>query len=151
MLEKIKHLASIATDKYIVIAFEKAVITDKPDKKESGFYITALDRNNSADAKDVYSRGEKIEDITGCIELSSLAQNSGTVTWVFSESTRNHGYRLCFGLYFKPGDYRTCEDKNGYDRMGRISIEYFNDGKSLILWDEQDPCGCGSRGVYEAH
>jgi hypothetical protein len=153
MLETVKHLGSITTDKYIVITFEKVVISDKPDEKDSGFYITALDRNNSADTKDVYSnsRAEKIENTTGCIELSSLAENKGAVTWVFSEHTRNGGYRLCFGLYFKPGDFRTCKDNNSFGRVRSISIEYFNDGRSIICWDEQDPCGCGSSIHTDAH
>jgi hypothetical protein len=29
MLEAVKHLGSIATDKYIVVAFEKTIISDK--------------------------------------------------------------------------------------------------------------------------
>lgn len=151
MYDAIKHLASISTEKHIVVAFEKITIGDKPEEKKSGFYIAALDRSNSKDTADLYTRGDKIQDTTGCIEISSLAQNNGTVTWVFSELTRNKGYRLCFGLYFEPGRFQTCSDNESSGRIGKIFIEYFADGTSLILWDEQDPCGCGSQGRIEAH
>ncbi|MGH9963824.1 MAG: hypothetical protein ACRD5E_03210 [Nitrososphaeraceae archaeon] len=151
MLDTIRHLTSISTEKHIVIAFEKITIGDRPEEKKSGFYIAALDRANSKDTKDLYARADRIQDTTGCIGVSSLAQNNGIVTWVFSELTRNKGYRLCFGLYFEPGKFQTCSDRESYGKIEKISIEYFADGTSLILWDEQDPCGCGSRGVYEAH
>jgi hypothetical protein len=151
MLEAVKHLGSIATDKYIVVAFEKTIISDKTDEKDSGFYITALNRDRSDYVEDIYSRGEKIENTTGCIELASLAENKGVTTWVFSERTRDRGYRLCFGLYFEPHKFRTCENNSCDGRVGSISVEYFNDDKSIIFWDEQDPCGCGSRGRNKAH
>ena len=81
MLERVKHLGSIATDKYIVIAIEKAVISDKADEQDSGFYITALDRNNSEDTKDVSSRAEKIEKTTGMILLQMKSSDGISELW----------------------------------------------------------------------
>jgi hypothetical protein len=151
-MQKIKNLASITTEKYIVVAYEK-MSYDENGNKQGGFYMAAIDRKvaKAEDLPEVYNKAEKIQDTKGCIERVSLFLHKGIVFWAFYESgAAQWRHRLCYGVYNEPNNFRTCTDQECQGKVTSITVGGLDNG-AVMFWSEESECDNLYMGYQRAH
>jgi hypothetical protein len=151
-MQRIRNISSVTTEKYIVVAYEKMTY-DQNGKKESGFYMAAIDKKVSKgeNLQKVYNNAEKIQDTQGCIERVSLSLHKGIVFWAFYESgAAQWRHRLCYGVYNEPGNFRTCTDQECQGKVTSITVGGLENG-AVMFWGEESECDCQDTGHQNVH
>jgi hypothetical protein len=152
IMQRIRHVVCVTTDTYIAVGYEKTNF-DEGGNKEGGFYIAAIDRkvSKAEQLPDVYDKGEKIQDTKGCIERVSLFLHKGTVFWAFYErDAARWRHRLCYGVYNKPGDFRTCTDQETHGKVTSLDMGGLDTG-AVMFWSEENECDNFYGGYQRVH
>jgi len=141
-MQKIRNVASVTTEKYIAVAYEKMNYDENGKKEDGGFYIATIDKKvaRAEDLPEVYNNAEKIQDTKGCIERVSLVLHKGIVFWAFYESgAAQWRHRLCYGVYNEPGNFRTCTDQECQGKVTSITMGGLENG-AVMFWNEENEC-----------
>lgn len=151
-MRRVRHVSAVTTDRYIVLAYEKVEFDDS-NSREGGFYIASIDRSigRAEDLPQSYDIGEKVQEVTGCIELLSVFLNGGIVYWAFYEkNSEKWRHRLCYGVYNGPGDFRTCTDQECEGKVTSVTVGGLQNG-AIMFWNEESECDNLYTGSQKAH